>query len=460
MTIVYSVLAFLGVLGVLIIVHELGHYWAARWCGVKVLRFSVGMGTVLLSRRFGPDQTEWVLSAFPLGGYVKMLDSRDQDLEMGALSQEERTREFTRQSVWKRMTIVAAGPISNFLLAIALFAGLYIHGIPEPVAKIGVISETSIAYQAGLRNGMRVTAINREPVQSWRDLRWKLLQLAVQKQPAHLDVEVVRTAELDGADHLSLETLSLPVERLSVEDLDGDFLEKLGMTVARPPVVLGAVAPEGAAAQAGLQQGDRVLTIDGVQIGDGVAFVERIRAAPGTTLEVEILRRGQRINLFLTPDSEKQGTQSVGKIKAVVSMMPEMVVVQSNLFDSLGQAVRQTWEMSTLTVRMLGKMAIGEVSLKNITGPITIADYAGQTAQIGIVSYLSFIALISISLGVMNLLPIPVLDGGLLLYYSWEILTGHSVSKRFEEMAQRVGLGILAALMAVAFFNDITRLFS
>ncbi len=452
MILVQTILAFFVVLGVLVVVHELGHYWVARWCGVKVLRFSVGMGKVVYSRRLGPDQTEWAISLLPFGGYVKMLDAREGDL--GDLPPAELKREFTRQTVWRRIAIVAAGPLANFLLAIVIFAGLYTYGIPEPIPRLRAVPEQSAAYRAGLRGGELITAVNGEPVQIWSDLRWKLMQLAVEKTPAKLDIE--RQAPTGGKlqDHVQM-----PMSGISTKDLESDFLGKLGLDLARPKAVLGKVL-DGPALRAGLREGDLVLSVNGTPVADGLAFVELVRASPGKVLRIAGLRGPQQISLDVTPEMVTKNGQNFGRIRVEVPMAPEMIVASQTPFKAISKASARTWDTSVLTLKLLGKMIVGEVSWKNITGPITIADYAGQTARIGAISFLSFIALISISLGVMNLLPIPVLDGGLLLYYSLEVLTGRPVSERFGEIAQRAGVGLLMTLMAVAVFNDIVRLMS
>lgn len=455
MAFLQTLIAFFVALGVLIIVHELGHYWVARWCGVKVLRFSVGMGRIVYSRRIGPDQTEWALSALPFGGYVKMLDAREQDL--AGLPPEELTREFTRQAVWKRIAIVAAGPLANFLLAIAIFSGLYSHGIPEPTARLRAVAENTPAYEAGLRGGELVTAVNGEQVRIWSDLRWKLMQLAVEHASARLDVERPNPGAAGGK---LLDTVKLPLGGLTAEDLEGDFLAKLGLDLARPKAVLGHILDDGPAKRAGLQEGDVIQAINGTRITDGLAFVELVRASPGKPLLLQGRRNGQDFNVTVTPETLVRNGKQYGRIKAEVPMAPEMTVASDPPLVALSKAVGKTWESSILTLKMLGKMILGEVSWKNITGPITIADYAGQTARVGMISYLSFIAFISISLGVMNLLPIPVLDGGLLLYYSLEVLTGRTIPERIGDMAQRAGVGILMTLMAVAVFNDIVRLIS
>ena len=458
MTLLHTLLAFFVALGTLVVVHELGHYLVARWCGVKVLRFSVGMGRVVWSRRFGRDQTEWALSILPLGGYVKMLDAREQDL--GDICEADLKREFTRQSVWRRIAIVAAGPIANFLLAILLFAGLYMHGVPEPVPTLRAAASQTVAAQAGVRAGDRITAVNGEPVQVWSEVRWKLMQLVLENRQgdravARLDIERPNPG---GAGKL-IDTVRLPLSGISSDDLEGDFLAQLGLALARPPAILGKIM-DGPALAAGLRAGDQVLRIDGVPVQDGLAFVEKVRASAGKSLALQGLRDGRPFDLVVVPESvaDSASGKQIGRIKVEVPLAPEMAVVGERPLNALAKGARRTWDTSVMTIKMIGKMIVGQVSLKNITGPITIADYAGQTARVGLVSYLSFLAFISISLGVMNLLPIPVLDGGHLLYYALEILTGRPVSERFGEIAQRAGLGILMALMLVAAFNDIVRL--
>ncbi|MBW9333286.1 RIP metalloprotease RseP [Herbaspirillum sp. RU 5E] len=453
MNLLHTLIAFFVALGSLVVVHELGHYLVARWCGVKVLRFSVGMGRVIWSRRFGRDQTEWALSVLPLGGYVKMLDAREQPLE--DIPEADLKREFTRQSVWRRIAIVAAGPIANFLLAIVLFAGLYMHGVPEPVPVLRAAAEQTAAYQAGLRAGDRITAINGGPVQVWSEVRWKLMQLVLEKADARIDVE---RPNPNGSGKL-LNTVTLRLGGIDSNELEGDFLAKLGLSLARPPAVLGKIM-DGPAKTAGLQSGDRITAIDGVPVQDGLAFVEKVRESAGKPLLLQAVRGSTPLEVRVTPDTVEEGESGkrIGRIKVEVPLAPEMATVSDDPLTAVAKGAQRTWDTSVMTIKMIGKMIVGQVSLKNITGPITIADYAGQTARVGLVSYLSFLAFISISLGVMNLLPIPVLDGGHLLYYALEILTGRPVSERFGEIAQRAGLGLLMALMLVAAFNDIVRL--
>ncbi len=445
MNLIQTVLAFLLALGPLIIFHELGHYTVARLCGVKVLRFSVGMGKIVWSRRFGPDQTEWAISVLPLGGYVKMLDARDPDAP--AMDQADLKREFTRQTVWRRIAIVAAGPLANFLLAIVVFTGLSMAGTTEPSTRLRATAEKSVAWQAGLRGGEQVRAVNGKPVASWPELRWEIVQAIVDKRDARLDLVQPQGGQFGAI---------LPARALAGMDVESDVLATLGMEMARPRPVLEQLLPDGAGAKAGLKVGDLVTAVDGKPVLDGIALIEAIRGAGGRTLAVSVLRGGAPLQFAVTPEFDP--ARKTWVIKAVPSLAPEMVTVSYGPFEALEKAAAKTWDTSVLSVKMIGKMITGEVSWKNVTGPITIADYAGQTARMGPAVYLGFIAFISISLGVMNLLPIPVLDGGLLLYYSVEVLTGRPLPERVGAFAQRAGVGLLVLLMALAVFNDVARL--
>ncbi|MBB3221341.1 RIP metalloprotease RseP [Pseudoduganella umbonata] len=451
MNLLQTVVAFIVALGTLVVIHELGHYLVARWCGVKVLRFSVGMGRVVWSRRVGPDQTEWAVSALPLGGYVKMLDARDQDVK--DIAPEDLPREFTRQNVWKRIAIVAAGPIANFLLAIVLFAGLYMHGIEEPATRIAAPAAQSAAAQAGLDRDDVIRAVNGNAVQGWSELRWQLIEAVVESK----DGEGARIeAERPGRGRY---TFTVPAATLRAVDLDGDVAGALGFNIRLPAPVLGKVDPAGAGGRAGLRTGDQVVAMDGQPVADIGAFSAAIRQAAARTVQLDVRRNGELVRVPVVPEavSGKDGV-TVGKIKVELLGRPDMIVVADGPFAALAKAARKVWDTSVLTIRMIGRMIIGEVSWKNVTGPITIADYAGQSSRIGLASYLSFVAVVSISLGVMNLLPIPVLDGGHLLYYSLEVLTGRPVPERFGEIAQRLGVGLLVTLMALAVFNDVARL--
>ena len=457
MSLIETICAFLFALGVLIVFHELGHYWVARLCNVKVLRFSVGMGKVLFSRRFGGDQTEWVISAVPLGGYVKMLDAREQGDD--SIAPQDLAREFTHQSVWKRIAIVAAGPLANFVLAIVLLTFLFMVGTPEPVAKLHSPALASVAYQSGIRGNELVTAVNGKPIQLWSELRWELLQSAIEKRDAILTVVGANDAE--GANqnvYQITQQIILPLTQLSSDDIQSDFLTKLGLNLALSKAQLGNLMPDSPALRAGLQKGDIILDIDGKTILDSLDLIDAVQASANKLLKIKVDRSGAILTFLVTPDAEMTEHGAVGKLKVEVSSAPDMLNHQDSLFDAVPKAVERTWSTSVMTLQMVGKMIIGEVSLKNITGPLTIADYAGKTAKSGLISYLNFLAFISISLGVMNLLPIPILDGGHLLYYSLEVLTGRPVSARLWEISQRAGIAILMLLMVLAFFNDVVRL--
>ena len=450
-------LAFLVTLGILVTIHEFGHYIVARWCGVKVLRFSLGMGKVIFSRRLGKDQTEWAISILPLGGYVKMLDAREQGAEN--IKPEELSREFCQQSVWKRIAIVAAGPIANFLLAIFLYTVLFVHGVPEPAAKVRVASETSVAYQAGLRYGDYVTSVNGEQIQSWSELRWKMMQLGMGESDLLLEIQ---RAHPDQSGKQMRLNMAIPASKLAVKSIDEDILNRIGLNLAgSTEVVLEELLPDSPAWGAGLLSGDRVLQINQKALIDSIDFRQVVNANPAKPLKLLVQRKQNQFETVVTPVSQTVNGQTVGLLKVKLqAMIPEMTVVQAAPLDAFFKSVAKTWDTSIFSLKMMGKMLTGSVSLKHITGPLTIADYAGQTSKAGLITYLGFIAVISISLGVMNLLPIPVLDGGHLLYYSLEVLTGKPLQDRYVEMGQRVGVFLLLSMMAIAFFNDIARLMS
>ncbi len=448
-----TILATVVCLGSLIVFHELGHYLVARWCGVKVLRFSIGMGRIVWMRKFGRDQTEWAISAIPLGGYVKMLDAREGDVSK--VPPEELAREFTRQKVWKRFAIVAAGPLANFLLAIVLYAGLYMSGVREPSARIAEPVPATAAAQAGLKRGDLVKSVNGDPVQGWSELRWAIIQAAIHKEALKLVAERPGYGEVRAA---------LPAEAAARVSLEDDVPAALGLELMRPPPVIGRMEEGGAARRAGMMKGDVIVAVDGQPVNDARSFRDEILRSPGRKLLVTVQRGGRPLELELTPDAveDKQanskGLVTVGKMKAELVGAVDTMVVHYGPLDATAKALRQVKEICSMTFKILGRMIMGEVSLKNITGPLTIAEYAGETAKMGAEPFIAFVAFISVSLGLMNLLPIPVLDGGHLLYYSLEVLTGRPVSERFGEMAQRIGLGLLVSLMALAIFNDLARL--
>jgi regulator of sigma E protease len=448
-----TVLAFIVALGVLIVFHEFGHYVIARLFGVKVLRFSIGFGRALWRTRRGQDQTEWVIAALPLGGYVKMLDERE-----GPVAPEEAHRAFNRQSVWRRIAIVVAGPVANFLLAIVFYWALFVGGVQEAKPVVGAPEPGTVAAASGLTRGETILKINGEPMASWQQVRWRLLQLAVEKQPARLEV-------IDPERRLTWRTLDL--SSFDLEGFDGDPLARLGLRLDRPDVapIIGKVVPGSVAEAGGLRPGDRVVSIDGEEAQVWEDVVRAVRRHPDEILRLGIVREGNRMEVRLRPEAVEQNGERFGRIGAAAqidaeSMKSLVTTVRYGPAAALAMAIERTWETSAFSLKMLGKMVIGQISWKNLSGPVTIADYAGQSAQLGIGAYVAFLALISISLGVLNLLPIPLLDGGHLLYYVVEIFKGSPVSERAMELGQRLGLTLLLFLMAFAIYNDFNRLFA
>lgn len=446
-----TLIAFIVTLAILITVHEYGHFQMARWCGVKVLRFSVGFGKPLLSKRFGSDQTEFVLCALPLGGYVKMLDEHEAPVEDTL----DLPRAFNRQSVWKRIAIVSAGPIANLLLAIFLYWILFMHGVMGMKPVLGEIMQDSPAAQAGMRSGELIQKIAAKPVATWQDVHWALLQQSL-KSPV---VEVETTGTGDEA-HLH----QLALGSIDKDDFEGDFLDKLGLKPYQPavPAKVGEVIEGSAAEKAGLHPGDEILSVNGAAVAQWEDLVNTIRKNPGQHLSLKILRTGVESTLSITPDTDEENGQRIGRIGAAYHMDQSeldklLVKIQYGPVTALSKAIVKTWDASIFSLKMLGYMLTGKVSWKGVSGPVTIASYAGQSAHIGWGAFISFLAIISISLGVLNLLPIPVLDGGHLLYYVVEILKGSPVSETVMETGQRMGLALLGLLMVVAFYNDFNR---
>jgi regulator of sigma E protease len=454
--VITTVLAFLLTLGVLIVIHEYGHYRVAVACNVKVLRFSIGFGRVIWSRRHGPDQCEFVLSALPLGGYVRMLDERE-----GSVPAHELERAFNRRPLLQRVAIVSAGPLANLALAVLLYAAAHWIGIDEPKAVLSAPAPASLAERAGLRSGDWVRSLS-EDGNDWRDvtsltdLRWNVTQAALQGEALQL-----RVSDRDGR---GVRVVRLDLTGLDAQSVDAALMKRIGLGAPFSEPVMGDVQAGGPAASAGLQAGDRVRRVDDAPITDAQSLRERIQQAgrgdAGVPMEWTVERDGRTLVLTVTPrvaqGSNASGT--IGRVDAYVGQPPEMVLVRLGPVDGVVQGAVRTWEVSTLTLKMLGRMLVGEASLKNLSGPLTIADYAGQSVQQGLSYYLAFLALVSVSLGVLNLLPLPMLDGGHLMYYLFEGVTGRPIPERWLDRLQRGGIAVLLVMMSVALFNDVARL--
>ena len=454
MTIFSTLIAFVIALGVLITFHEFGHYLVARWNGVKVLRFSIGFGRPLFRKQWGKDQTEWVIAAIPLGGYVKMLDERE-----GKVMPEDLPRSFNYQPVSRRFAIVAAGPVANFLLAILLYWLIFVLGISGIKPIIGSVVPATPAAFASFEAGETVVKIDNEPVPSWQEMHWKLLSLALDKSPNVM----VETVTLKG----KIVQRHLDLSNFSADELDSDFISKIGLNIYQPVIkpIIAQVIDNEAGYRAGLIEGDEIYAINGQEVVEWKELVDLIRGNPGRPLAMEILRGNDFIHINVTPDTVTENGKSIGKIGIAplvnyAEMENLLVTVSYSPGVAMLKAIDKTWETTALTFQMIGKMIMGDVSWKNISGPISIADYAGQTAQMGFAAYIGFLALISVSLAVLNLLPIPVLDGGHLMFYLIEIVRGAPLSEKAMMIGQQIGMIMLFTLMIFAIYNDIYRLIS
>lgn len=448
-----TLLAFMGAIALLVTFHEFGHYWVARRCGVKVLRFSLGFGKVIYSKRFANSDTEWVISAIPLGGYVKMLDERE-----GEVVPEELPLAFNRKPVLQRMAIVIAGPLANFLLAIVLYCAMFMNGIPGLKPILGEVPPGSSAAIAQLQSGETILSINGEAIPSWQQLHWQLLDVALQQGEVKIEA---RTAQNETRVYV------LDMGGLETKDLEGNFLAKLGLQPYQPLIlpVIGKLTEEGVAQRAGLKMGDKIVRANGVSIKVWRELVEIISTHPNQAVQLEVQRGETTLNIAVVPQATQESGRNVGKI-GVTPQVNEaewqslFTEVSYGPFEAVSQSVHKTWQTSIISLKMMGKLVMGEISAKNISGPLTIADYAGQSAVMGVAAYLGFLALISISLGVMNLLPIPLLDGGHLLYYAAELIKGSPLSEQAWEVGQKIGIAILGTLMTFAIYNDVSRLIS
>jgi len=451
MSVLISLIAFAVTISILVGFHEFGHLWVAKRLGVKVLRFSVGFGKPLWKRTAGADRTEYVVAAIPLGGYVKMLDERE-----GQVDWQERHRAFNRQKVGARIAIVAAGPLFNFLLAIAAYWLMFMIGVTGVKPVIGNVAPNSLAAQAGLEGGDRIVSVNAEPTPTWETATIGIIDQALEQGKALIMVQ-------DQGAGTSRHVLDLNNTRQILGE--GNLLDKLGIRPWQPSVeaVIGEVIAGGPAERSGLRPGDRIISADGKPIGQWQAWVDYVRVHPDEHIRLIVERGGASRILSLHTDVEHEQGERVGRIGAYphidrAKLEAMQVDVRYNPFLAFAMAAEKTWDFSLLTLRVLWKLVAGEASLKNISGPVTIAQFAGVSALMGISAFLGVLAIFSISIGILNLLPVPVLDGGHLLYYFIELIKGSPVSEYAQAVGQRIGLAVLAGLMALAFYNDFARL--
>ena len=449
--VLFSVLAFIVAISVLIAIHEFGHFWVAKKLGVKVLRYSIGFGKPIWKKTAGADKTEYVIASLPLGGYVKMLDERE-----GTVSEEEKHRAFNRQSVGKRFAIVLAGPAFNFLFAILAYWLMFVIGVTGIKPVIGDVEPNTPAALAGLIPGQEIVAINHKPTPIW--------DVAIQTIiPALVDREMLEL-EVKGQDGYT-QNVTLDLTNTDSDLEPGELFAKLGLKPWRPVIqpVIGTVVAESPAEKAGLQKDDIILAIDNQAINNWSKLVEYVSARPDTDLNLKIERQGRERNIILHTASATVKGKTIGRMgigpKQIAKYPDDMkILYRYSIFSSISQALEQTWNNTVLTLTMIGKILVGEVSLKNLSGPINIAIYAGYSASAGLARFMDFLAIVSISLGVLNLLPIPILDGGHLMYYGVEMVRGKPVSEATMEIGQRIGILLLIMLMSVAFYNDIIRL--
>jgi regulator of sigma E protease len=441
--VIVSILAFVIAISVLVAVHEFGHFWVARKLGFKVLRFSIGFGRPLW-KRVAADSTEYVIAAIPLGGYVKLLDERE-----GPVAAHELERSFTRRPVWQRLLVLGAGPTFNFIFAILAYWVLFMWGVPQTQPVIGNVTADSYAARAGLRSGDVILRVGEERTPDPKAVIFALLEDLLDDGSTKF---TVRSA--DERERQVPLTIAGEAERHSLTE-PGALLTGLGFDFTPPPVpaIVDRAIADGAAAQAGIEAGDRILAVEGTPTPTGSALVDYVKARPGERVVLTVRRDGSERTVPVTIRAEQQDGATIGRIGVELRRVE---LQRLGPFAALGRAGAETWEMSHLTVTMLWNMVMGRVSVKNISGPINIAAFAGETARVGLRPFLTFLAIVSISLGVLNLLPIPILDGGQMLFQVIEWVKGSPLSERAQALGQQVGIALLLLLMSLAFYNDIS----
>jgi len=458
-----TLLAFVLTIGILVVIHEYGHYQVARWCGIRVLRFSVGFGKPLYKKTSAKSGTEFIIATIPLGGYVKMLDERElkeernnpeNDEHLVKYTEEELKQAFNRKTVYQRIMVVLAGPLANLLLAILLYWLLFMTGVTGLKPLIGYVAPDSLASKANMKKGDTIYKIDGEYVKTWQDARWILLNKSLEKKSV-----LVETISAQSESH---------VNALSFEGIDNnaevDILQKLGVETAKPevPAIVGEVLSGSAAEKAGFKPDDEIISIDNIVMNGWENVVNYVKDSPGKQLQFRVLRDKRNLKINATPIAYTENGKTIGRLGASVKLDQEefeklLIDINYTPFESLTKAFVKTWETSIFSLKMLGSMVVGNVSWKAISGPVSIASYAGESANLGLKAFLGFLALVSISIGVLNLLPIPVLDGGHLMYYIAEILKGSPVSEHVMMAGQKIGITLLGLLMFVALFNDISR---
>jgi regulator of sigma E protease len=448
----FSLVSFVVAIGVLVTVHEYGHFWVARRLGVKVLRFSIGFGKPLWKRTFGRDATELVVASIPLGGYVKMLDERE-----GEVAEEELTRAFNRQPVATRIAVVIAGPAFNFMFAILAYWIMFVAGVPGMKPVVGEVVPSSYAAVAGIRSGDEIRSIENQPTPTWEATIMALLNSNLDEKDA-ISLTVV---DKEGKERHLQARFEVPDALLK----KGGVLDNFGLGPWQPPALIERLVAGGAGERAGLLPGDEVVHADTTPIRNWQQWVDYVRERPGKPIAMQVLRNGKLVDLVVTPDRESEKGVIIGRIGAYVQLPGEderatmRVVTRYGPVEAVTQALNKTWEVTTLTLRTLWKMVSGRASVENLSGPISIAKYAGQSASVGLATFLGFLGIVSVSLGVLNLLPVPILDGGHLLFYLVEMVKGSPLSETAQLVGQKIGITLLLALMSLAFYNDLVRLF-